>query len=149
MNETTRRRVAGIAALLACRAAAFAGAAGEPLVVEGDCHVAREGILFVYVVDEKRFSVPNAGLREARLRVGPAEAAAGRVHFLFNLPAGRYGVRCFLDLNGNGRLDKGPFGPTEPWGMSWNGARRSGFPRFGDIAFRVDRDIRELEIEVK
>ncbi|MCK7514820.1 MAG: DUF2141 domain-containing protein [Desulfobacterales bacterium] len=97
----------------------------------------------------KGFAVPNTGLREARLRVGPAEAAAGRVHFLFNLPAGRYGVRCFLDLNGNGRLDKGPFGPTEPWGMSWNGARRAGFPKFGDIAFRVDRDTRELGIEVK
>ena len=123
-------RVAILAAALACRAAAFADGAGGTHEVEGDCLVNREGILVIFAVDEKEFASPMAGLRETRLRVGPSEAAAGRVHFCFRLPAGRYGVRCFLDLNGNGRLDKGPFGPAEPWGMSWSGPRRSGFPKF-------------------
>ena len=117
--------------------------------VEGDFLVVREGILFVYAVDESGFPSPLIGFRELRLRVGPAEAAAGTVHFSFALPFGRYGIRCFLDLNGNGRLDRGPFGPTEPWGMSWNVERRFGFPKFEDISFMVDRDIRGLRIEVR
>jgi uncharacterized protein (DUF2141 family) len=137
------------AVALACRAAAFAESAAVTYEVEGDCLVGREGVLFVYAVDEGGFASPLTGLREARLQVGPAEAAAGRVRFSFGLPAGRYGFRCFLDLNGDGRLDRGPFGPAEPWGMSWSGARRYGFPKFDDIAFIVDRDIRGLRIEVK
>lgn len=33
--------------------------------------------------------------------------------------------------------------------MSWSGPRRFGFPKFDDIAFAVDRDVRGLQIEVK
>ena len=40
-------------------------------------------------------------------------------------------------------------GPAEPWGMSWREERRDRLPRFGDIAFAVDRDIRGLVIEVR
>ncbi len=109
----------------------------------------REGTLFVYVVEEEGFASQMAGLREARIRVGQAEIAAGKVRFSFSLPEGRYGIRCFLDLNGNSRLDKGPFGPAEPWGMSWSGPRRFGFPKFDDIAFAVNQDVRGLQIEVK
>ena len=117
--------------------------------VEGDCLVGREGVLFAYVVDAGGFASPLTGFHELRLRIGPAEAMAGMVHISFMLPPGRYGIRCFLDINGNGRLDRGPFGPTEPWGMSWNAGRRFGFPRFDDIAFRVGKDIRGIRIEVR
>jgi hypothetical protein len=33
--------------------------------------------------------------------------------------------------------------------MSWNAGRRLGFPKFEDIAFMVDEDIRGLRIEVR
>jgi len=117
--------------------------------VEGSFRVGREGVLFAYAVDEGGFASPQTGFRELRLHVGPVELAAGRVRFSFILPPGRYGIRCFLDLDGNGRLDRGPLGPAEPWGMSWNGSRRFGFPKFGDIAFMLDKDIRGLRIEVR
>jgi len=138
-----------LALALACCTTVYADYATVTHGVEGDCLVFREGILFVYAVDESGFALPLTGFRELRLRVGHAEAMAGTVHFSFALPLGRYGIRCFLDLNGNGRLDRGPFGPTEPWGMSWNVERRFGFPQFEDISFLVDRDIRGLRIEVR
>jgi uncharacterized protein (DUF2141 family) len=138
-----------LALSLACCAAVFAEDIAGTHEVEGDCLVVREGILFVYAVDENGFASPLTGFRELRLRVGPAEAAATTVRFSFILPPGRYGIRCFQDLNGNGRLDRGPFGPAEPWGMSWNAERRFGFPKFEDISFVVDRDIRGLRIEVQ
>jgi uncharacterized protein (DUF2141 family) len=138
-----------LALMLACRLAAFAEGAAGKYTVEGECIVSREGELFIYATGEGDFASPQKGSCEAMLQVGPAEARAGKVCFSFCLPAGRYGIRCFLDLNGNGRLDRGLLGPTEPWGMSWGNECRSGFPRFDDIAFVVDRDIKGIRIEVR
>lgn len=143
------KKVVLLVVVLACSMAVFAGNNGWMHRVEGDCLVVREGTLFIYVVDEHGFASPLTGFRELRLQVGPDEVAAGNVEFSFTLPSGRYGIRCFLDLNGNGRLDRGLLGPTEPWGMSWNGAGRFGFPEFEDIAFVVDRDVRGLQIGVR
>jgi uncharacterized protein (DUF2141 family) len=135
--------------VLACCTAVFAGNAAWTHEVEGHCLVDREGILFVYVVDERGFASPLTGFRELSLPVGPIELTAGKVKFSLTLPSGKFGIRCFLDLNGNGRLDRGLLGPSEPWGMSWNGLKRFGFPHFEDIVFVVDRDIRGLQIELR
>jgi uncharacterized protein (DUF2141 family) len=52
---------------------------------------------------------------------------------------GTYGIRCFQDLNGNGKLDKGLFGPSEPWALSWTVKKRFP-PRFNDISFDLHED---------
>jgi len=143
------KRLALFLMALVCRVFAFADEAAGVHIVKGDCLVRREGVLIVYAVDEDGFGSPQTGFRELRLHVALAESENGMVNFSFALPSGRYGIRCFLDLNGNGRLDRGPFGPTEPWGMSWNAERRFGFPNFEDISFMVDKDIQGLRIEVR
>lgn len=143
------KHVVLLAMVLACWTAAFAGNIAVQHRVEGECLVFREGTLFIYAVDERGFASPLTGFRELSLPVGPVELAAGRVSFSLTLPSGRFGIRCFLDLNGNGRLDRGLLGPSEPWGMSWNGLKRFGFPHFEDIVFVVDRDIRGLQIELR
>ena len=64
--------------------------------------------------------MPFKGLRELVLKISPDEVQKKKVPFNFEgLQQGTYGVRCFQDVNGNGKLDKGLFGPSEPWGMSW------------------------------
>lgn len=64
--------------------------------------------------------MPFKGLRELVLKISPDEVQKKKVPFKFEgLQQGTYGVRCFQDVNGNGKLDKGLFGPSEPWGMSW------------------------------
>jgi uncharacterized protein (DUF2141 family) len=51
---------------------------------------------------------------------------------------GTYGVVVYQDLNKNGKLDSGMFGPTEPFGFSRNPKIGFGAPDFKDVVFRVD-----------
>jgi uncharacterized protein (DUF2141 family) len=103
--------------------------------------VAQPGRLFVFVVDEKQFPAPMTGIRSLTLDSTASKDHPARLRFSLRLPAGRFGIRCFLDTNGNGQLDRGLLGPAEPWGMSWSRQRPAGFPGFSDIAFLVDRDM--------
>ncbi len=71
------------------------------------------------------------------------------LHNIKDISYGMYGIRCFLDKNGNGKLDSGLFGPTEPWGMSFKNGRPFGMPSFNDICFEVKTDKSNIFIEVK
>ena len=66
-----------------------------------------EGSLHIYLVDAETFKVPLSGIRKTEIRPTRAERKSGRVRFRFDdIPRGTYGIRCFLDQNGNGRLDR-------------------------------------------
>ena len=52
-------------------------------------------------------------------------------------------------ISGVEKLDRGLFGPSEPWGMSWQGEPKKGIPRFSDIAFYVDRNIENILIDTR
>ncbi len=104
------------------------------------------GRIYVYLVDEAVFKTPLTGLQVTVLDAD----RLGRAFFSFNSVArGEYGIRCYLDINGNGKLDGGLFGPKEPWGMSWKADKTSRWPRFNNISFKVDRDIGKLDITLK
>ena len=79
--------------------------------------------------------------REGRpVRSGSVDASADRVKLSFAaVPSGRYAVRAFYDVDGNGKLNTNPFGiPTEPVAFS-NGAQPSfGPPQWHDAAFDVN-----------
>ena len=75
------------------------------------------------------------------------EIAENKVRFSFqNVEKGTYGIRCFQDLNGDGKLNKGMFGPSEPWGMSWKEEKVLRWPGFDKISFEVNSDIKNLRI---
>ena len=114
---------------------------GRVLINEG-------GVLHVYLVDEDQFSAPFTGIKEIVISITPAHLESGSVQFSFQeIVSGHYGIRVFIDTNGNGKLDRGLLGPREPWGMSWQGKRISGIPHFEDIAFFLDEDIHDLVID--
>jgi len=51
------------------------------------------------------------------INVDTKEISTKKVSFEFkDVKKGIYWIRCFQDLNGNGKLDFGLFGPIEPWG---------------------------------
>lgn len=55
-----------------------------------------------------------------------------------NVPAGRWGVAAFQDVNSNGRLGFGMMGrPNEPWGYSRAAPAVMGPPNFDDAAVTV------------
>ena len=69
----------------------------------------------------------------------PKQLNKKKVSFKFEgIQKGTYGIRCFQDENGNGKLGKGMFGPKEPWGMSWQGDKPAKWPKFKHIAFNVN-----------
>jgi uncharacterized protein (DUF2141 family) len=111
------------------------------VTVSGECQVTGHGLLRVFLVDERSFAVPMSGIQHMVFALTASGPKGRRVAFSFSVPQGTYAIRCYLDVNGNGALDRGLFGPLEPWGMSWRSTRPSGFPRFADIAFAVSGDV--------
>jgi uncharacterized protein (DUF2141 family) len=68
--------------------------------------------------------------------------------FHFDVAPGRWALSAFEDVNGNGTLDMGMFGPKEPSGFSkaFNAWRA---PKFEDVAFTLDRDTANADIALK
>jgi uncharacterized protein (DUF2141 family) len=61
---------------------------------------------------------------------GRAQARAGTVEIrVSGVKPGRYAIAIYHDVNGNGRLDKTLFLPSEPYGFS-NDVGRGGVPSF-------------------
>ena len=60
-----------------------------------------------------------------------------------------YAIRVFQDVNGNGDLDIGSFGPKEPWGTYRNVRPKFRGPKFEEMAFDVKETMKDIVIEVK
>ena len=72
--------------------------------------------------------------RAARVTVSNGTAVAR----FENVPAGRWGVAAFQDVDSNGRLGFGMMGrPNEPWGYSRAAPAVMGPPAFRDAAVNV------------
>ena len=66
------------------------------------------------------------------------------------LPAGRYAVAAFQDLNGDAILNKSGFGvPREPYGFSKNARGRFGPPSFAAAAFDFSSENRTVDISLR
>jgi uncharacterized protein (DUF2141 family) len=105
---------------------------GRRITVRMSCP--ERGVLYVFLVDKEMFDRPMLGLQKRVLRIAGISVATISFN---NVPPGTYGVRGFLDTNGNGKLDRGLFGPTEPWGMSFHSGRPERWPRWDQIKFTV------------
>jgi hypothetical protein len=68
-------------------------------------------------------------------------------HFQFQVPIGRWAVSAFEDVNDNGVLDMGAFGPKEP-SKFWHPFHKWRKPRFEDVAVQVDQNVTELDIKL-
>lgn len=76
--------------------------------------------------------------------IEPGHAA----EFRFEVPAGRWALSAFEDVNGNGVLDMGAFGPKEPNGF-WKPFHGWHRPQFDEVAVQIDRDTTGVEIRLK
>jgi uncharacterized protein (DUF2141 family) len=122
----------------------------ETFSINGSCSVYEEGTLYIFLVDEEQFKVPLTGVKEIVVEVSDVKSNGKKINYRFKkVPKGKYGIRCFLDTNGNKKLDKGMFGPSEPWGMSWKKEKPSGYPKFNDISFTVATNIENKNIQIK
>ena len=151
MRPVLRARALGLAALLAgvtslASTSAEADPPAGPLTVrlalrngngQGGC------LLFA---SEKGFPKdPNAALRRVWCPIANAEAVCS----FGAVPAGTYGLACFHDENGNGKLDTGLFGiPTEGTVASNDAKGFMGPPSFGDAKFAFAGSAAVLRLKV-
>ena len=124
--------IALAAALLLLTVPAAAGPTDSSVVLTFETG-ARTGSVMVALYDS-----------EASYEGGPAVAsmaipASGPVVARFeNLPAGDYAVKAFHDVNGDGEMNKNPFGlPTEPYAFSNNAVGNMGPARWDRARFPV------------
>ena len=95
------------------------------------------GTVYLFLIDSAYLKKPGSGLDTIIV-----EVTYERIAYEFTgISKGVYGMRCFQDLNGNRKLDKGLLGPEEPWALTWNGEKRFP-PRFEDISFQLSGDVR-------
>jgi len=109
---------------------------GAEYSIQGKIMVSQlRGDIYIFLVDTDAFNHIYTGVDTVIIK-----ADSKIVDFSFtNVKACIYGIRCFQDLNGNKILDKGLFGPTEPYGFSWNKGKTFPF-KFKDISFKVEDD---------
>ncbi|MFZ4688724.1 MAG: DUF2141 domain-containing protein [Polymorphobacter sp.] len=75
------------------------------------------------------------GGKPVRVAAVPADGAAIEAHFE-GLPAGRYAVKAFHDVDGDGKMAVNPFGmPTEPFAFSNDAVGEMGPARWDQAAF--------------
>jgi uncharacterized protein (DUF2141 family) len=122
---------------------------GVTYTVSGKIIFDKKGDIYVYLVTEDDFNTPFTGIQSLVLTTTLQVSKKREVLFSFEqVEAGKYGIRCFQDVNGNGKLDRGLAGPKEPWGMSWQGDKPGKWPGFSHIEFDVKEDIHDVVIEL-
>ena len=96
-------------------------------------------VFYVYLLTEETFEKPYTGIKEIKLEAGESQ---NPIAFEFkNVSKDTYGIRCFQDLNDNGKLDRFLIIPQEPWTLSWKNNDKSIPPKFEDISFEVDGNV--------
>lgn len=98
-----------------------------------------KGKIYVFLCNDSIFNIPFSGIDTLEFWVNYDRK---QVEFEFkDVPAGRYAIRSYQDVNGNHRLDKWLFGPMEPWGFSYT-ERMKFPPSFDDVSFDLMYDMR-------
>jgi uncharacterized protein (DUF2141 family) len=91
-----------------------------------------KGALMIGVFDQSGYDAEKP-VAQAMTQVTGITATA-----TFNLPAGRYGIKMFHDVDGDGKMGANPFGmPIEPYGFSNNAPAQFGPATWDAAAFDV------------
>lgn len=84
--------------------------------------------------------------RKVRIKVEGSQAIAD----FRGVPAGRYAIMSFQDLDNDGQIDRNMTGiPTEPWGYSGSPEFMMGPPSFDSVAFDVPAGGTDLSIRME
>jgi uncharacterized protein (DUF2141 family) len=125
-------------------------AQNKGFTVKGEISFLKKGAIVTQLLTKEEFESKKSSRFQSIIEVGPKDLEKGKISFSFtNVPKGTYGIRCYQDLNGNKILDRGNFGPVEPWGTYRPSRPAFSGPTFEEIAFKVDKDITDIAIELQ
>ncbi|MGM0532131.1 MAG: DUF2141 domain-containing protein [Bacteroidota bacterium] len=100
----------------------------------------KEAVIRLFLLDKDSFHKPYEGIRQKVIQI---EEGKSSVDFAIeNVKSGTYGLRCYQDENHNGKLDRFLIIPKEPWTLSWKNNEKSIPPKFEDISFRVNSNVK-------
>ncbi len=118
----------------------------DGFVVNGNASFTGDGVLLLELVTKSQFDNEENGIG---IGVSTEGAEGKQVPFSFeNVPAGTYVLQGFQDVNGNGELDSGAFGPSEPWVI--HGYKPSfSQPDFDKCKIEVGADVADIQIMLK
>lgn len=110
----------------------------------------RSGKVFIELVTAEEFATHGEPRFKAAIPMGSAERQPDRVAFSFtDVPAGKYGIQAFHDLNDNDEFDFFLLFPAEPWGNYRMSRPKFRGPAFDDLAFEVTADVLGIEIQLE
>ena len=119
-------------------------------IINGEVLIYDVGDVYIYLADEETAKTPMTGNKVIIIKDDGTNRDFRKVPFQFeNVEEGVYAIRCYQDVNGNEKLDRGLFGPKEPWWLSYQGERPLRIPKFKHIAFKVDSNIRDIQINLE
>jgi uncharacterized protein (DUF2141 family) len=126
--------IAAIALTIPTLVAAAASAPAGKLEIAFSGIEAKSGSIMVALFDSEENYNGGKPVRVAMVPATSADAAA----VIEGLPAGRYAIKSFHDIDGDGKMGANPFGmPTEPFAFSNNAAASMGPATWTDAAFDV------------
>ncbi len=136
-------------AAIALNMPALAAASGsEPakMIVALTGIEAPTGTVMIAVFDSE--AAYNGG-KPIRAAAVPVSAATAQT-VLEGLTVGRYAIKLFHDVDGDGKMGANPFGmPTEPFAFSNNAAVNMGPPKWADASFEVKAGANTQTITIK
>lgn len=141
MTKLTRLIAAALTLTTTCLPALTAAAIAQDTAPTGTLTVAFDkiaeptgSIMFVLFDSEAAF---DKGGKPVRAVVVPVDAAS-ETSIVEGLPAGRYGIKAFHDIDGDMKMSSNPYGmPTEPFAFSNNAVGQMGPAKWADAAFDV------------
>ena len=99
--------------------------------ISGEVLIYGVGDVYIYLADEETAKTPMTGNKVILIKDNETDGDFRKVLFQFeNVEEGVYAIRCYQDVNGNKKMDKGLFGPTEPWWLSYQEERPPRIPQF-------------------
>jgi uncharacterized protein (DUF2141 family) len=138
--------IAAIALNIPAITAAYAADAPAKLEVAFTGIEVQKGAVMFGVYDSEDAYNKGASINGARVVADKADVAA----MIEGLPVGRYAIKAFHDIDGDGKMSSNPFGmPTEPFAFSNNAKGAMGPATWTDAAFDVTSGGTKISITIK
>jgi uncharacterized protein (DUF2141 family) len=143
---TFRTIIAAIAMNIPAITAAYAAEAPAKLEVAFTGIEVQKGAVMFGVYDSEEAYNNGKSMNGARVVADKADIAT----MIEGLPAGRYAIKAFHDIDGDGQMSSNPFGmPTEPFAFSNNAKGAMGPATWADAAFDVKFGGTKISITIK
>jgi uncharacterized protein (DUF2141 family) len=138
--------IAAIALNIPAITAAYAADAPANLEVAFKGIEVQKGAVMFGVYDSEEAYNKGTSINGARVVADKADIAA----MIEGLPAGRYAIKAFHDIDGDGKMSSNPFGmPTEPFAFSNDAKGAMGPASWADAAFDVKAGGTKISITIK